>query len=351
MKSFRAYIIENSQVTKAFEAAKKNANYIKSENYKKRYLESLDSLMAAAENKEVYNARFNEYKGKLSSGIEYSYQGMFDEIKDDLINQNQETSDLWSIYTINDIKKKAKLYDSMKPRNTKAVEFMNNIRDLPDAMKQMKSYVKSGKEPKTPNLNQFIKPVSSPEANKLATKFMKDASETFKKNLEKDITKGMKSAYKKIVDITDPKDLPRDSNSITVASTIFMTKGYGKNKTLEVIPNSEKRIDKLIADTVENIVDKFIYKNVSKLSLILQKKDKPKSHSIIRTNVKNGLVENLMKFDFTDGSSFIMESTVIYKTSSQGKFFTQYPTRFKNVVLADGSKMKMPSEEKMIKEF
>jgi hypothetical protein len=34
-----------------------------------------------------------------------------------------------------------------------------------------------------------------------------------------------------------------------------------------------------------------------------------------------------------------------------GKLFFQYPTRFKNVRLADGTAMKMPSEKKMIEEF
>ena len=40
----------------------------------------------------------------------------------------------------------------------------------------------------------------------------------------------------------------------------------------------------------------------------------------------------------------------IYKYSKQGRPFSQFPTRFGNVKLADGTMMKGPSEEKMIKE-
>jgi hypothetical protein len=98
-------------------------------------------------------------------------------------------------------------------------------------------------------------------------------------------------------------------------------------------------------------VNGFISKNSSKLALILQKKDAPKSHKILNTNIRNGMVENSMQFEFNDGSSFVLESSVVYKYSKTGKLFFQYPTRFKNVKLADGTKMKMPSEEKMIKEF
>jgi hypothetical protein len=77
----------------------------------------------------------------------------------------------------------------------------------------------------------------------------------------------------------------------------------------------------------------------------------PKNHEITRTNVRNGMVENSMKFVFEDSSSFTLESSVVYKYSQLGKFFFQYPTRFKNVKMADGSLMKMPSEEKMIRDF
>jgi hypothetical protein len=63
------------------------------------------------------------------------------------------------------------------------------------------------------------------------------------------------------------------------------------------------------------------------------------------------MVENSMKFAFEDGSSFTLESSVVYKYSQMGKLFFQYPTRFKNVRLADGTAMKMPSEKKMMEEF
>jgi hypothetical protein len=351
MIRFKKYINETKEIADVFQNAKVIAKYIKSDAYKKRYETALDELSTAAKNKEIFNARFAEYKNHISSGLEYGYKDFFETIKNELIKNKVETLDLWSLYGLSDIKKLDKIYSDMKPRNQSAINFFTAIRDLPAAMKNMKSYVKSGRAPKPIKPGQFIKPIASHEAEKLATKFMTDATNTFKQNLTRDITTRYTTAFNKIKNITSITDLPKDSASIDLASQIFISRGFGKNKILELKNTADNILKTLIQDAINSIIDGFIYKNSSKLALILQKKDQPKSHNIIRTNISNGKVENLMSFEFNDGSKFDMESTVIYKTSAQGKFFMQYPTRFKNVKLSDGTSMKMPSEEKMISQF
>ncbi len=351
MIRFKKYIVETKEMAGAFQKAKSIAKHIKSDVQRTRYETALDALSTAAENKEIFNARFTEYKSQITSGLEYGYRNFFDTIKDELIKNNVETADLWSLYGIGDIKKLDKIYTNMKPKNQSAINFFAAIKDLPDAIKNMKSYVKSGREPKPVKPGQFVKPMASIDAQNLATKFMTDATDTFKQNLTRDITNRYTAAFAKIKNITSPADLPKDDASIDLASQIFISRGFGKNKTLELKSNADNILKTLIEDAINSIIDGFIYKNSSKLALILQKKDKPKTHTIIRTNISNGKVENLMSFEFNDGSRFDMESSVIYKTSAQGKFFMQYPTRFKNVKLADGTAMKMPSEEKMISQF
>jgi hypothetical protein len=348
MKTFKKYIRESKETTEAFAKAKQISQWL-SGTRKDRFEESLDALAVAAENKEIYNARFNDYKANISSGIQYAYGKFFDTIKDDLLKNKVETIDLWSIYSTADINKIAKTYSKMSPKNVAASRFMDSLIGIPDAMKTMKTYVKSGKPPREPKPGEFIKPMAAPNASKLAEKFMTDAVDSFKKNLEKDITNNTKSSYDKIKNITDPKKIPDMERDL--ASMIFITRRVAGETVLELKPNPDKIIQRSIDDSVGNIVGGFISKNVAKLALILQNKNEPKKHKILNTKINNGLVENSMSFEFEDGSSFILESSVIFKRSNQGKLFLQYPTRFKNVKLADGSYMKMPSEEKMIKEF
>ena len=351
MITFSRFIIESDEAAKTFESAKKIEPFIKSDRYRQAYLESLDAMVLAAKNKEIYNARLNEYKTRIMRGVEYGYKEMFDSIKDDVIKQGEDTSDLWGITSTNEINKVYKIYSKMSTKNSKAITFMEAIVGIPAALKIMKTYVLSGKPKAEPKPGQFVKPASKPEATKMAMSFMKEATDSFRKNLLADVTKQVMSAYEKIKDAKTPKDLPKDDSTKAVATTIFVVKRANGEQILEFIPNHEARLQKLIDNNVNDIVDGFVAKNTQKLSLILQKKGKPKTHSINRTNIRNGMVENSMYFEFEDGSKFDIESSVIYQYSKTGKLFFQYPTRFKNVILADGSRMKMPSEEKIIKEF
>lgn len=351
MKTFKRYVVESEQLAASFEKAKKIAPYIKSQKYRELYLEALDELVKATRNKEIYKARFGEFKNRMTRGIEYGYTGMFDTIKDDLISQKQETIDLWSITTTAEIKKVAKIYEKMNPKNKTAIEFMDAIKDIPQAMKDIKPYIKSGRPPKEPKPGQFVKPLASVEATKLAVQFMKEATSSFEKKLRDSITKDVNDAYNRIKNIEDPKKLPKGSSEKAVALTIFKTAYKEGKKVLELMPSHETRLKKLIDNNVTDIVDGFVGKTSSKLALILQKKDKPLRHKILSTNIRNGKVENTMSFEFNDGSSFKMKSSVVYKYSQTGKLFFQYPTRFSNVKLADGTRMKLPSEQKMVEEF
>jgi hypothetical protein len=351
MISFKKFISEQSEATTIFQKAKKIATYIEYPAYRQRFIDAIDALSSAAEKQEIYNARFVDYKMPFNRGIEYAYQKLFDKIRDEVKKTGQDTSDLWGISGANEITKVAKIYDKMPTKIKEAIDFMDAIRGIPAALKIVKGYVKAGKPPAEPKPGQFVKPAAAYGSNKLALQFMKEATDSFKQELLADITNQLMTAYNKMKDSKVPSDLPIDPASKSVSSTIFMVKNKDGKKVLELISGSSDRVKKLIDDTVRDIVDSFVTKNASKLALILQKKEAPKEHKIIRTNIRNGMVENVMKFKFNDGSEFTLESSVIYKYSKTGRLFFQYPTRFKNVKLADGSMMKMPSEEKMIKEF
>lgn len=351
MISFKKFIAEQSEAATAFQKAKSIAHYIEYPAYRQRFIEALDSLSSAAEKQEIYNARLIDYKMPLGRGLEYAYNTLFDKIRDEVKKTGQDTSDLWGISTTNEITKVAKIYDKMPTKIKEATDFMDAIRGIPAALKIVKGYVKVGKPPAEPKPGQFVKPTAAHGSYALAVQFMKEATDSFKQELHTDINDKLMTAYNKIKDSKVPSDLPIDPASKSVASTIFMVKSKDGKKVLELISGANERVKKLIDDTVRDIVDSFVTKNASKLALILQKKEVPKEHSIVKTNVRNGLVENTMKFSFNDGSEFTIQSSVIYKYSKTGKLFFQYPTRFKSVKLADGSMMRMPSEEKMIKEF
>jgi hypothetical protein len=113
--------------------------------------------------------------------------------------------------------------------------------------------------------------------------------------------------------------------------------------------------EKFAAQERSDIEAAFMAKNIRKLSNIVDKKGltvtiTPIGESVIRRSA----IEASLKFVFPDSSSFIVLNKVIINSRydrNEPKSFYQYPTTFHDVVLADGTKMKFPSEEKMISTF
>lgn len=350
--NFAEYLVESENLAPKFAKAKEVAPLIKSAVQRERFLESLSELEAAAKNQEIYNARFNDAKTNVIRRLEYAYGALFDSIKDAVIAAGEPTSDLWSLTAWTDIKKLDKAYKSMKSfKDPKVANFFDAIRDLPEAMKMMKPYVKAGRPPKEPKPGQFIKPLASPAASKLAANLATQVSEKFTNQLKKSLTESYMGAYKRVKDITNPKDLPRTGPETAIASLVFIVRGFGKNKTIELKKNAEELVQRYIEDAHRNIVEQYIAKNTSKLALIFQKKGEPTKSKLDRAHASRGAIESSLTLTFKDDSQFTMETSIVYKYTATGKPFVQYPARFTNVILADGSKMTQPSEEKMIKEF
>lgn len=350
MLKFSSYIIESTNIPDVLEGLKKYKPLI-TDKFGPKLDSDIEILKKGAEDKLIYNARYGDATRGILTFIERVYR-VIEKSLMGFRNDNKSVDLPYSLYTVSDIKKLAK--DATKVGNLPAPykEFVDTVKDIPDVFAILKGYVQKGKPPAEPKPGQFIKPVISFDASKLAVKFITEATESFASELKTNLTNEINKAYNKIKDYKNPSQLSNDHTEQALASRIFIVKtNQERKKYLELKSDSKEIINRMIENNYRDILDSFIGKNASKLALILQKKGVPKEHKILRTNIKNGMVENSMSFEFEDSSSFILESSVIYKYSNMGKLFFQYPTRFKNVKLSDGTLMKMPSEEKMIKEF
>jgi len=96
-----------------------------------------------------------------------------------------------------------------------------------------------------------------------------------------------------------------------------------------------------------DMVTSFIHKVGTKLSGVVEKK--AGTHSI--RIVGGSLQDYWMAFSFADGATFDVQAQVVWKTSVNGVHFPQFPVCFRNVKLANGSKMELPSEAKMKEAF
>lgn len=108
-----------------------------------------------------------------------------------------------------------------------------------------------------------------------------------------------------------------------------------------------REFGKRIADSVR---ENFVAKNGMKLSLIVKAKGNLKQAKVLHMN-SGADYGGEIAFTFKDGSSFIVRNKTVFKYSSLGRPFEQYPTTFHNVVLPDGKAMSQPSEKRMVEVF
>jgi len=108
-------------------------------------------------------------------------------------------------------------------------------------------------------------------------------------------------------------------------------------------------IKKEAEKVTREIRDGFVRKNTMKLSAIVTGKGNLKSIEVLGWARSN--FEGDMRFAFKDGSSFEVRNKTVTKMSSRGRWFSQYPTTFHQVIMPDGKKMPSPSEKRMIDVF
>lgn len=224
------------------------------------------------------------------------------------------------------------------PSKKKWLSIASEIIDIGEKFSKLKPVKKVAVKKET-DKERYVKKLASSEAIRIVNK----ALEELASKIEKDYTEKRIKDIKTKIETYNKADNKQRRNMRSVDYLgIFPFKG-------DVLLD-DKKIRKIAETEAKEVKQAFLVKNVDKLANILQKKGnlkgKPKNF-----NYKKGSFYGDMEFKFTDGSSFIITNKVITKISQYGKWFNQFPTTFHNVILPDGSKMKQPSEERMIEIF
>ena len=114
---------------------------------------------------------------------------------------------------------------------------------------------------------------------------------------------------------------------------------------------TQAELDKLVAAEAnryaDDIVNMFVFRVGTKLSDIVDKKGNLTKAEITGRN----LMDSWMTIEFADGSGFQVQTQIVWKRSVNNVHFNQFPTCFRNVTMKDGSRMELPSEEKMKEQF
>lgn len=331
---------------------------------REKYMKALDLFWTAYNAKEIYNARFGEtYSYDLSRPLERAYSKVRD-IYMEKMRENKFADDSDSIFSIISIKKMERHFKKHEEKYPELYRFLYSIRKLPDFIKTLKTYIKKGKEPKPIDPNAFVKPMIPYEAKKKAIEFLDSSVNAIRNQYYESMENSLQLVKIKLIKGVEAinyesnkffqYDSPFSMEMKLMGQKIFDFNSNApmpfRNK-MTLVKNVDQIIRKMAHDQVDEIIMNFISKNSEKLGHIFAKKASIRIHKILENKVVGRNLENTMYFEFSDNSKFTVYTSTVYGYSNQGAFFVKYPTRFTNVFFADGSKMSMPSEEKMIKDF
>lgn len=296
----------------------------------------LDKIFDMLDNykSEIPNPKVKEFKTYMNYAIE------------DAIRIEDER-DLWKWAYHNDvlspyphqikgkIKKVNKLPDS--PHKTRWLAIHKEFLDIFDKFSKLK-VVKRTDVKKETDKERYVRKLASSEAIKIADKALRQTAERIEKDFVIERIQGIKdmiAKYEKADDKTKYK--MRRGNEILSRHQF--------NKDID-----DKAIEKIAKREAENMKEAFLMKNVDKLANILEKKGELKGKPK-HTSYRKGDFFGSMRVEFKDGSGFTVVNKVVTKVNFHGTWFHQFPTTFHNVVMPDGSKMKQPSEKRMIEVF
>ena len=236
-----------------------------------------------------------------------------------------------------------------------------------EAFKAVQTKVIKGRKPATPDPNAFHSHMGTAHSvATVRTHLLKSITEPLD-NFESQLKSWFDSVLLSIDKHAETADSNGEVAPMGNAFSAFMmqsvydyrVKGWGEKRKLYDLkrrPDADGYPAREAKRERTKIEESFLYKNALKLSALLDKKGNLTSIDVlpgvpVRLHNGAGTLTSSMKVKFADGSEFTVRNKVIINTSSSGNWFYQYPTTFHDVKLPDGSKLEMPSEEKMLKVF
>lgn len=345
--------------------------------------EHFANLEAAVADDKIFNVDFVEIKDFLSRSLEQTLRKILGDISstDDNNSPHRQVydADISSYVYLNQAKGQAKkIKDFLAKSNLsaannellkKALAVNEAAAELNVILTALKPKIVKGRKPNTNvDPNAFYSKLGSAEAQKK----VKEALESGVKEPLDDYEEAVRDWLQRYIDRISKSDTytqPTDSRARDGMSDMIFFHCFNiekdreaSNKEINVYKNvkinpAKKDFAKTDAETQrKNIELKYLSKNIKKLSHVVDlKANLSKIETLEYRKPKiaqgGGTLESGFKFIFADGSEFTVINKIVTKYSYTGKRFEQFPTTFHDVKFPDGTKMKSPSEEKMVKEF
>jgi len=326
-----------------------------------QFRECLDNLNRGLRQRQILNPAYNYMKQTFNSVVERAYEKTIQRphVRGKLDSMPRSYQDLyWDVSASSLHSCKAALKKVNSPKfEGEMIEamraFFKEVEPLIQAMDEVKGYVvkrdqlraemaeakKSAYTP--PSVDDVVKRAIYDVLSDITQRHYVRLVGYFKHSFESDIKRFLEG------NVEERKKLI--ANPYTRAGIVEMLDI--QRDSFAVRPDGKERLQVLAEREALSIQESFIFKNLRKLASIVEAKDNLDCIKEIGSTVDLGGLTGSLHIAFKDGSEFSVANSVVWSTSIYGKQFLRFPLTFHDVVMPNGEKMGMPSEERMNKIF
>ena len=250
-----------------------------------------------------------------------------------------------------------------------AFAFLKDVMVTAQALKEVKPLIKKGRKP-NPNAKpkpEWTKHHASPESlAKIEAAIRKVIADVYDEYVEGIMTRLGEWVYnyfeERESESQDPynylsakaKRWGQGPDPVVLSVLTKLTKKdgdrYDRNAPISEVDDYEERLEALAKADAEHATAFFIQKNKDKLnSIVAQKGDVTDVQA--SASYGRGILLGHIVVSFQDGTGFTAITEIRWNRSSRGLEFNQFPTRFVQVRLPDGSIKNAASEKWMNEDF
>lgn len=363
--------MEKEKYKKLQEIANKEIKYSRFNN--NDFDDLINTIKKYKEEGEILKVNHDDLKNKMNKMVDKSWKIIRNKISENVSNDDEVTKEyeyisyevsLVYITNINSVLKKISNKKNVDQDNINIIyakEVLEELKEFSEELASMKNLIVKKKKEK-------VKEEEEKKQNELIllshkdVKKVKSKLEEYMSDIRSEILLSREYFYDKKVEKIK-EEAAKNLNGYELYKK--MSGDYLTRKVFNIVNKSNRmhsfelndeenikiKTKELAKQDSDDIVDFFINKMTSKLAPVIFKKDNLKE--ILRSdyNVNNGLIEMSLGLRFEDKSSFNINSSVEYSYSKLDNIFLRFPSRFSDITLPDGSKLKNPSENVINNEF
>jgi hypothetical protein len=196
----------------------------------------------------------------------------------------------------------------------------------------------------------YTPPPTASAETKLVFDFLKTMTDDVRAEQKVNYIKESTNGIERFVDAVKARDEKR-AKALAGGRNGYIIGRVWDSKLKAPRPDWEQQVEEHAEYAVEAMQNTFVFKNTRKLASIMTGKGSVGNHKIIDIDTRSGIITASIRFSFDDGSAFTVHQSIVASSTrdSWGRVtdFYRFPTTFHDVLLPGGSKMGMPSEERM----